>query len=162
VRRTWAPRGQTPVIRHHFNWKRINSVGGIACKGDGSDRRLLLHLQKDPVNTETVVGFLDSLHEEIDGVIVALWDGLSAHRSNVVREYIEQNKQWLTVERLPAYAPELNPVEYLWSAMKGKDIANFCSETIEQVEHKVEQAAHRIEKRRYYIAGIPQGVHSLR
>jgi len=119
-------------------------------------------LQKDPVNTETVVGFLDSLHEEIDGVIVALWDGLSAHRSNVVREYIEQNKQWLTVERLPAYAPELNPVEYLWSAMKGKDIANFCSETIEQVEHKVEQAAHRIEKRRYYIAGIPQGVHSLR
>jgi transposase len=46
--------------------------------------------------------------------VVLLWDGLSAHWSHRMRQHLDGQRDWLTVERLPAYAPEPNPVEYLW------------------------------------------------
>jgi transposase len=54
---------------------------------------------------------------------------------SIVKEHTDQ-QDWLTVERFPAYAPELNPVEYLWSSVKGKDVANLCSDALWQVEQK--------------------------
>jgi len=48
--------------------------------------------------------------------VVLIWDGLSSHWSTRMRAYLDSQRDWLTVERLPAYAPELNPVEYLWDA----------------------------------------------
>lgn len=144
VRRTWSPRGVTPIIRHHFNWKRLNVIGAIACKADGSDPKLLLHMQRTSVNKESIVAFIDALHKEIDGPVVLLWDGLPAHRSLVVKDHVEAQKDWLTVERLPPYAPELNSVEYLWSTLKGKDVANLCSDNIDEIEHKLQEASERI------------------
>jgi hypothetical protein len=48
------------------------------------------------------------------------------------------------VHRLPAYAPEFNPQEYVWAAMKGKDLAGFCPDTLVQVEEAAAKAAERI------------------
>ena len=152
VRRTWAPVGQTPIIRHHFNWKRLGAIGAIACKPDGSGARLLLHLEPGSIVKETIVEFLVALHQEIDGPVVLIWDGLPAHRSKIVKEHTDQ-QDWLTVERFPAYAPELNPVEYLWSSVKGKDVANLCSDALWQVEQKVRQAACRIESEPRIVKG---------
>jgi transposase len=146
VRRTWAPKGQTPIIRHHFNWKRLNAIGAIACRPDGTEARMLLHLQEESVVSESIVSYLDLLKQQIAGPVMLLWDGLPAHRSKVVREHIEQQREWLTVERLPAYAPELNPVEYFWSAVKGKDVANFCAHTIGQIKDELQRARERIEQ----------------
>lgn len=154
VRRTWSPRGVTPIIYHHFNWKRINSIGAIACKPDGSDPELLLHMQKATVNSQSIITFLSELHRDIAGPIILLWDGLPAHRSLVVKDHIEKHKDWLTVERLPAYAPELNAVEYLWSTLKGKDVANLCSDTLEEIEQKLEEAAVRIRDTKSILKGF--------
>ena len=143
VRRTWAPKGQTPRIRHHFNWKRLHAVGAIGCHPDGSSPRLHLQVQLTPADAESSVAFLESLKAEFAGPVVLLWDGLPAHRSKKVKEYIEAQKAWLTVERLPAYAPELNPVEYLWASMKTKHMANVCDSTIEGLEHRIEKAYQR-------------------
>jgi transposase len=77
---------------------------------------------------------------------VLLWDGLPSHRSTIVKEHIEQDREWLTVERVPAYAPELNPFEYLWSVLKGEDVANFRADTIGQIESRLNQAIERIER----------------
>jgi hypothetical protein len=79
VRKTWAPVGKTPVIRHHFNWKRLGAVGVIACKPDGSCGRILIHLEPGSINKEIIVEFLVRLHQEIDGLVDLLWDGLPAH-----------------------------------------------------------------------------------
>ncbi len=144
VRRTWSRKGVTPIIRHHFNWKRLNAIGVIACDTDGSNPAMLLHIQRTTVNKESIVAFLDVLHREIAGPLVLLWDGLAAHKSLVVKDHVNAQKDWLTVERLPAYAPELNPVEYLWSTLKGKDIANYCSNTLDQIEEKLQEAAVRV------------------
>lgn len=143
VRTTWSPKGVTPEIHHHFNWKRLGAVGAIALSSDGSDPRLLMHLEPGSINKDVVVKFLVALKREIDGPVVIVWDGLPGHKSNIVKEQVSQYENW-KIEFLPGYAPELNPVEYLWSALKGKDLANFCSDALWQVEQKICQAADRV------------------
>ena len=91
---------------------------------------------------ETTIHFIDSLREEFDGHVLLIWDGLPAHRSKLDTKHIEQ-QTWLTVARLPAYAPELNPVEYLWSAMKTKHTANVADDTITQLTDRIERAYNR-------------------
>jgi transposase len=55
-----------------------------------------------------------------------LWDGLGAHRSHAMRAFLATQRDWLVVERMPAYAPDLNPVEALWSNLKGRDDRPTC------------------------------------
>jgi hypothetical protein len=62
-----------------------------------------------------------------------LWDGLPAHRSRAMRAWLRTQRSWLVVERLPAYAPDLNPVEGLWSSLKAVELANLCGPTLGEV-----------------------------
>ncbi len=57
-----------------------------------------------------------------------LWDGLPAHRSKAMQAFVASQRDWLVVERLPGYAPELNPVEQLWANLKGNELANVACE----------------------------------
>jgi hypothetical protein len=59
-----------------------------------------------------------------------LWDGLPAHRSTAMRRWLNSQRHWLVIERLPAYAPELNPVEGLWSCLKAVELANVTKADI--------------------------------
>jgi hypothetical protein len=72
-----------------------------------------------------------------------LWDGLPSHRSTAMRDWLNRQRRWLVVERLPAYAPELNPVEGLWSCLKAVELANLATPTLGQV---ITQAHHGIER----------------
>jgi transposase len=72
-------------------------------------------LQPDSYDTDSLIGVLEQLQGFYAGQqVVLLWDGLSAHWCHKMRAHLEAQHDWLTVERLPAYAPELNPVEDLW------------------------------------------------
>jgi hypothetical protein len=75
--------------------------------------------------------------------VVLLWDGLSSHWSHKMRAHLAAQRDWLTVERLPAYAPELNPAEYLWANLKGGELANCTGDTIAEV---ADQAHHGIQR----------------
>ena len=71
-------------------------------------------------NDESLIEFLQALHEELAGAKVTLiWDGLPSHRSRRMQAWIRAQHRWLVVERLPGYAPDLNPVEGLWGNIKG-------------------------------------------
>ena len=63
VRATWAPRGQTPVLRHPFNWKRLSLAGALAYEPDGSDAHLFFELRPGAYNDETLIAFLSELNE---------------------------------------------------------------------------------------------------
>ncbi|WP_252991211.1 transposase [Streptomyces viridosporus] len=76
--------------------------------------------------------------------VVLVWDGLSAHRSWAMRSWAAE-QDWLTLERLPAYAPELNPVELLWSSLKKRELANLASDHLADV---AEHGIHRINQNR--------------
>lgn len=81
--------------------------------------QLLLRSKRGSVNKFAALKLLKELKKQKAGrKFLFFWDGLSAHRAKIVFQFILANKDWLRVERLPSYAPELNPVEYLWSAFK--------------------------------------------
>jgi DDE superfamily endonuclease len=144
VRRTWARRGRTPLLRHRVAWKRASMAAALGYWPDATRARLCFHLQQDAYDTDTLIGVLEQLAGFYAAHKVVLsWDGLSSHWSYRMRAHLVQQQHWLTVERLPAYAPELNPVEYLWANLKGAELANFTGDTVAEV---ADQAQHGIQR----------------
>ena len=95
-----------------------------------------------------VIEFLRALHRQLPGKLLLLWDGAPIHRSRLVSDYVRSQRAWLHVEFLPPYAPELNPVEYLWGYWKKHELANFCAKDIWQLSHTASRALRRIRQRR--------------
>ena len=130
VRRTWAPRGHTPVIRHRYKWKRASMAAALCYGSRGGGAALAFHHQLDAYNTDTLNQALGELRRFLGGQKATLvWDGLPAHRSKAMAAWLRRQRSWLVVEPLPGYAPELNPVEALWSSLKGVELANLAGDT---------------------------------
>jgi len=145
VRRTWSPRGRTPILRHRFGWKKASMAAALGYRPDGTAARLCFHLQQLSYHTDTLIAVLDQLGRFYDGQrVVLIWDGLSAHWSAKMRAFLDSQRDWLTAERLPAYAPELNPVEYLWANLKDLELANLPTTTLAEVADATEQAIQRV------------------
>ena len=147
VRRTWAPRGHTPVIRHRFNWKRCSMAAAVCYGSLGGGAALAFHHQVGAYDSETLIGALGELRRFLGGQKATLvWDGLPAHRSTAMRDWIRTQRSWLVVERLPAYAPELNPVEGLWSSLKAVELANLAVPTLAEVITQAHQGIERVRR----------------
>jgi hypothetical protein len=122
VRRTWARRGQPPVLRHRFNWKRASMAAALCYGVGGGGAQLCFHVQAGNYDTDCLIGVLKEVRRFLGGQkATLLWDGLGAHRSRAMQAFLVTQRDWLVVERLPAYAPDLNPVEGLWSNLKGQE-----------------------------------------
>jgi len=148
VRRTWAPRGKTPVLVHAFNWKKMSLSAALAYRWDGRRARLFFQMKPDSYDTTALIAFLNDLHRELRAQrIILLWDGLPAHRSRAMQKYLQTQRRWLQVERLPGYAPELNPVESLWGNIKGREMANFCGANLAAASAQCRKAVRRVRRR---------------
>jgi transposase len=145
TRRTWAPRGHTPVIRHHFKGKRASMAAGLCYGSRGGGAQLAFHHQVGAYDTTTLIAALEGLRGFLGGQKATLvWDGLPAHRSHAMRAWLRRQRSWLVTEPLPAYAPELNPVEPLWSSLKAVELANLAGDTLEEVIAAAERGIQRI------------------
>ena len=146
VRRTWAPKGETPVLIHSFNWSKMSISTVLGYRWDGDRSRLFFQTRKGSYNTESLIAFLEDLRRELRGKkVILVWDGLPAHKSRAMQDYLHAQRHWLTVERLPGYAPDLNPVETLWSNIKGQELANRCAEDLEELDVAVRAGMARVE-----------------
>lgn len=101
-----------------------------------------------------VISTLRAMRHHLSGKLLLLWDGLPAHRARGVRDFLTGQAAWLRVERFPAYAPELNPVEYLWSASKRKDLANRCPTDIAEMDDALRRSAQRIRRHPDVLQGF--------
>jgi transposase len=144
VRATWAPRGQTPVLRHRFNWKRLSLAGALAYEPDGSDAHLVFELRPGAYKDELLIEFLTHVDDTEQRPVLLIWDGLPAHRSRRMTEWIVSQRHWLSVEQLPGYAPDLNPLEQAWGNLKSQELANLCRDTIDAVADTAENGLNRI------------------
>jgi transposase len=145
VRATWAPRGQTPVLRHRFNWKRLSMSGALAYRPDGKHAALMFQVKEGSYNTESLIGFLHGLQEHLARAPVTLiWDGLPAHRSADMKAWTASQSTWLQVERLPGYAHDLNPIELVWGNIKAVELANLCADTIGEARGAAESGLKRV------------------
>ncbi len=145
VRATWAPRGKTPVLRHRFNWKRASMASALCYRADGTRAELCFEVRGGTYNDEALIEFLDKLHDHLGGEkVTLLWDGLPSHRSRRMQAFLGSQRRWLLAERLPAYAPDLNPAEYLWGNLKTNELANLCAETLEEPIEAAHVGAERV------------------
>jgi hypothetical protein len=102
------------VLVHPFNWKKASMAAALCYSVRGGGVQLAFHVRAGNYDTDSLIGVLEGLRKFLGGEkATLLWDGLPAHRSTAMRTWLNTQRCWLVVERLPAYAPELNPVEGL-------------------------------------------------
>ena len=143
--RTWALKGMTPILSSTGSWKNLSMSGIIICAASARHPRLFLRIFAGSMNATDILRFLKELKTDLNGrKLLLIWDGLPAHRAKIIRAYIAQEKKWLRVERFPAYAPELNPIEYLWSAMKRKDVSNHVPAGLENLRRTIHKSKRRL------------------
>ncbi len=156
VRKTWAPRGKTPVLVHrHRNWQRISAAALLCYRWDGRRARLYVHLRPGSHNDESLIAVLKDLCRHFRGQKVHLiWNGLTSHRSLLMPEHLERQRSWLTIERLPGYAPDLNPAEGLWANIKGTELANRCDLEIADTVAVAEHGISRVRSNQQLLFGF--------
>ena len=139
VRRTWAPRGQTPKLMQKSGTREKVSVLAALCLSPGRDRLDLYFqtLANDYFDNWQVAAFLEAMVQSLTGRFVVVWDGGSMHKGDPIRDLADGLGNRLTLERLPPYAPELNPVEFLWSWLKYSRLNNFAPDDAIQLDTRV-------------------------
>ncbi len=134
VRRTWSPRGRTPVLyqrgRHH---KKVSAIAALAVSPERDRVRLYFRLHSNAdIQAAHVICFLRNLDRELHDPWILIWDRLNAHRANLTTRWVAATRSLRTVF-LPPYAPELNPVEYVWQYLKMNPLANLALAETEQL-----------------------------
>ena len=112
----------------------------------GNRPRIFFRLQPGSMDKYDFLELLQDLKIALRGKkLLLIWDGLPAHRAREVKEYITDQKHWLRVERYPAYAPELSPVEFIWSPMKTRDLAHAPPKGLSYLKRLVRRSFRRIK-----------------
>jgi transposase len=139
--RTWAPRGETPVLQYSFSWKQLSVIAGVTWW------RFYFRLFSGTIRTPQVIEFLKVLQASIGEKLLVIWDRLQAHRSKLVRRYVEEQDGAITLESLPTYAPELNPVEYVWGYLKHHAMPNYCARDLGDLAHRTRRNLRSMQRR---------------
>ena len=132
------------MLRHRFVWKRLSLAGALVYEPDGSDAHLVFQLRPGAYNDESLIEFLSELNEVEQRPMLLIWDGLPSHRSRRMLDWVASQRNWLSIEPLPGYAPDLNPIERVWGNLKSAELANLCSDTISEVADIAEDGLDRI------------------
>lgn len=146
--RTYAPAGETPVLEASLSRDRLSAISAITPEG-----RLLTSVQEEAFDGEDVVRFLRHVLRHIEGKLLVIWDGLPAHRSRRVKALLAEAPGRLHVERLPGYAPELNPDEGIWQHLKNVELANVCCEGMAELKRALRLAIERLRHKTKVIIG---------
>lgn len=134
VRSTWAPKGETPVLTHPYNWNKLSVAGALAYRWDGRRCRFVFRTHQDNFKAKDIIVFLQALKRHFRGrKLILIWDRLPGHKARLTQQYLRDQRDWLRIEWLPAYAPELNPTEYVWGHSKRGELANQPVEDLDDV-----------------------------
>lgn len=160
--RTWGRRGVTPVVKvTSAGTKRVSLAALLAFRPHAVHQPRLIHrtlVYRGRKNEQKgfaeydYIRLLDAAHQQLGGPIVLVWDNINTHKSKTMRELIAK-RDWLTVFHLPPYAPELNPVEGVWSAMKS-GLVNLAKRDIDALTSLVKTRLRRMQYRPRMLAGL--------
>ena len=158
VRRTYAPRGKTPVQPCWDRRDRISAISTITVSPQRKLPGLYFTLLPDNQNAhgEDIVSFLRQLHRNIRGPLTLIWDRGNIHdRSAFVRKYLAKHPEIVT-EKFPAYAPELNPDEGVWAYTKYNRLANYAPPNTSALRVRLHTELARLRNRRDLLASFIQ------
>ncbi len=150
--RTWAPRGQTPVLRVKLTRDHLSAISGITLDG-----RLFMQVRQAAYDAEAVVGFLRVLLRKIRGKILVIWDGAPIHRAQEIKQFLKAGAaKRLHLEQLPGYAPDLNPDEGIWNYLKRVELGNLCCPDLATLALALRRAKERLRHKRAVIQACVQ------
>jgi transposase len=135
---TWAVRGQTPIVRHRLSHDHLSAIGLLSLSPHRRHLGAYLRLLDSAARGEDFAHCLRHILRHFRGPVIVVWDRLRAHLSKPVRAVLARHPR-LSIELLPPYAPELNPVDHLWSLMKRGDGANHSAQDMTELEEVVQR-----------------------
>ena len=159
LRRTWAPAGNTPFLRHVLrNWSRVSAISALSLSPVRQHWGFYIRFHEGKVvRAPQVMAFLKLLLRHLKGRLVVLWDRGTSHNALEVRRFLQRHARRLKVEWLPAYAPEMNPVELGWGYLKHQRIPNHVYPTLRQLHRRLGYEASRLRKRPDLLASFAAG-----
>jgi transposase len=147
--RTYAPRGQTPILRLPLSRDHLAVISAIT-----PDDRLLMLVQERPYKSPDIVRFLKHLLRHLPGKLLVIWDGAPIHRGQPVKDFLAHGgARRIQLERLPGYAPDLNPDEGIWNYLKRVELGNVCCQTLHDLRHQLRLATARLRRKPSVIHG---------
>jgi transposase len=149
VVRTYAPVGQTPILKEHLSRDHLSAMSAITLDG-----KLYMKEQERAFKGEDVVRFLKHLMRQIPGRLLLIWDGSPIHRGGAVKDFLASGaSKRLKLEQLPGYAPDLNPDEGIWKHLKCVELKNLCCESLAELKIELRKAKERLRHKREVILG---------
>lgn len=140
VVRTWAPVGATPVLRCKLTRDHYSVISAITPTGE-----LYLGMQTAAYDSADIIAFLEQLLGTIAGKLLIIWDGAPIHRSQAIKTFLAAGAaERLWLERLPGYAPDLNPDEGIWHYLKHVELKNVCCHDLCQLGQELTAAVERL------------------
>jgi hypothetical protein len=122
--RTWSEVGKPVVLREIFSRHTQTGLGFITMTPEQKRLAFRFTIFEGAINTEDMIFFLTMLHNHYGSKVMIIFDRLTSHIS--ARNFFErEHPQWFIFEYLPAYSPELNPVEQCWQMMKNVYMGNL-------------------------------------
>ncbi len=148
LRRTWAPRGCTPVVKISEPHGRISVIGAITISPERRHSSFYFQLSADNANFrgDSVVQFIENVRHKVRGPITLLWNQTLIHRARPVTDSFAKHRR-LVVEALPPYAPELNEVDNLWSYVKYNRLPNYTPRSLHELRERITAEFYRLRKR---------------
>ena len=131
--KSYAPKGQTPVIMHTGNRFSLNMIAAISNKG-----HMQFMIIKGRFNGEVFLEFLQRMIRYAKQKIFFVTDGHSAHKTKKLQEWLADNTEKIEVFLLPPYSPELNPQEYVNQDLKTNVIGKKRPANRKQMQNNVE------------------------
>jgi transposase len=144
VRRTWAPRGETPLLRHRYRRDKVSAISALTVSPQRHRCGLYAYFFGDNITQVEVALFLRLLLRHLAGAIIVLWDGGAIHGGPEVNALLARHPR-LHVERFPAYAPELNPDELVWNYLK-RELANGRPDTVTELLDDLTRVTRRLRR----------------
>jgi putative transposase len=159
--RSWSRRGHTPIVRVSGKGSGRVSIAGLVCLRSGRRGRLAYRLvvhhgrkgERRSLSEADYATLITAAHNRLHAPIILIWDNLNTHVSARMRAFIQAHDDWLSVVRLPAYAPDLNPVESMWSHLK-RSLGNLSARTVDDLATTVKSRLKSMQYRPELIDGF--------
>ncbi|MER6549679.1 IS630 family transposase [Streptomyces sp. NPDC001250] len=158
--RTWGRRGQSPIVKVAGRSSGRVSIAGVIAVRPGARMRLIYRVrihrgrknERRSLSERDYIGLIDAAHQQLRAPIILVWDRLNTHVSATMKQMIAE-RAWLTVVLLPAHAPDLNPVEGVWSHVK-RSLANLAALTVDALEKLIRNRLKRLQYRPVVLDGF--------
>jgi transposase len=152
VRATWAPKGRTPVMKSWDRRDRLTALSALTVSARRRRLGLYFAVQRRNAKTDDVVTFLLWVRRQLRRRLIVVLDRLAAHRA-AARRLGEMHGDAFRFEWLPAYAPELNPVECVWSQSKYGHLSNLVPTDIDDLQDRACDSLDTIRREQPRLRG---------